>query len=366
LSAVVASNLSKTRILQNMVLRLQLKTYKAWQNLIILIAMFVLALVVTTQFFNNFRDSFKDFMIAYSWAFTICITQWLGNSYISSLLEKKYSWKDHLVKRTIYGSLAIIGYSVFAYLVVQFVMFFIVTGSLPENLISWSLRSSYIAVLVSFGISLIFSSVGFFRNWKESLLEAERFKAEMLQYKYESLQNQINPHFLFNSFNVLSDLVYEDQHKAVDFIKQLSQLFRYVLDSRDRELVSVKEELEFLETYSFLLHTRFEKKLTIRQEFEPREGEMIVPMTLQLLMENCVKHNEISASQPLTVQISRNGEYLKVENNLQPKSRGADSKKTGLSNIRQQFRYFTDKEIVITETDRSFSVEVPFINSGEQ
>jgi LytS/YehU family sensor histidine kinase len=281
------------------------------------------------------------------------------------LIDKRYSWQDHLKKRAIYGSLALIGYSALAYLAVQVIMFKLVFGALPENPIYWILRTSYIAILISFTVSLIFMVVAFFQYWKKSLLEAERFKAEMLQYKYEALQNQINPHFLFNSFNVLSDLVYEDQNKAIDFIKQLSQLFRYVLDSRDRELVTIKEELEFIEAFSYLLQTRFEDKLIIKQEFEAREDEMIVPMTLQLLIENCVKHNEISASQPLTVQIMRTGDYLKVENNLQLKSAGLDSKKTGLSNIRQQFKFFTDKEIVFTETDHSFSVEVPVIKLGK-
>ncbi len=330
-----------------------------------LVAMLVLALLITLLIFDSKGEGIKIFMTSYAWAVAICVTQWMGNSYIYGLLDKRYSWQDHLKKRAIYGSLALIGYSAFAYVVVQMIMFKLVYGALPENPVYWTLRTSYIAVLISFIVSLIFVVVAFFQYWKKSLLEAERFKAEMLQYKYEALQNQINPHFLFNSFNVLSDLVYEDQNKAIDFIKQLSQLFRYVLDSRDRELVTIKEELEFIEAFSYLLQTRFEDKLIIKQEFEAREDEMIVPMTLQLLIENCVKHNEISASQPLTVQIMRTGDYLKVENNLQLKSAGLDSKKTGLSNIRQQFKFFTDKEIVFTETDHSFSVEVPVIKLGK-
>ncbi len=330
-----------------------------------LVAMLVLALLITLFIFDSKGEGFKIFMISYAWAVAICVTQWMGNSYIYGLLDKRYSWQDHLKKRAIYGSLALIGYSAFAYVVVQMIMFKLVYGALPENPVYWTLRTSYIAVLISFTVSLIFLAVAFFQYWKKSLLEAERFKAEMLQYKYEALQNQINPHFLFNSFNVLSDLVYEDQNKAIAFIRQLSQLFRYVLDSRDRELVPIQEELEFIEAFSCLLQTRFEDKLIIRQEFEAREDEMIVPMTLQLLIENCVKHNEISASQPLTVQIMRTGDYLKVENNLQLKSAGLDSKKTGLSNIRQQFKFFTDKEIVLTETDHSFSVEVPVIKLGK-
>ena len=330
-----------------------------------LIAMLVLALLITLLIFDSKGEGIKIFMTSYAWAVAICVTQWMGNSYIYGLLDKRYSWQDHLKKRAIYGSLALIGYSAFAYVVVQMIMFKLVYGALPENPVYWTLRTSYIAVLISFTVSLIFLVVAFFQYWKKSLLEAERFKAEMLQYKYEALQNQINPHFLFNSFNVLSDLVYEDQNKAIAFIRQLSQLFRYVLDSRDRELVTIKEELEFIEAFSYLLQTRFEDKLIIQQEFEAREDEMIVPMTLQLLIENCVKHNEISASQPLTVQIMRTGDYLKVENNLQLKSAGLDSKKTGLSNIRQQFKFFTDKEIVLTETDHSFSVEVPVIKLGK-
>jgi two-component system LytT family sensor kinase len=350
--------------LQEMIKDRGIKGYKRRQALITLIGMIVLALVITLLFFDNYQDGLKDFMIAFGWSLTICMTQWLGNSYLNGLLDKRFTWKDHLVKRTIFGILAIVGYSALAYLVVQFIMYLIVYGSFPDDLLKWSLRYSYIAILISFAISLIFTAVGFFQNWKDSLLEAERVRAEMLMYKYESLQNQINPHFLFNSFNVLSDLVYEDQQKAVDFIRQMSQLFRYVLDSRDKELVPIKEELEFIKAYSSLLHSRFEEKLSIQLDVEAMEHEMIVPMTLQLLIENCVKHNEISASQPLHVHILRKGEYIRVENSVQPKPERIDSRRTGLSNIRQQFRYFTDKEILITQTDKVFAVEVPVLRLG--
>jgi len=332
----------------------------------ILAAIMVLALVITLLFSSNWNQGFRGFILSYAWGLAICTTQWLGNSYIYGLLDKKYSWSDHLVKRAILGSLALIIYSATAYMVVQVIMFKLMLGSLPENPVSWGLRSSYVAILISFIVSLVFVAVAFFQNWKQSLLEAERFKAEMLSYKYESLQNQINPHFLFNSFNVLSDLVYEDQKKAVDFISQLSQLFRYVLDSRNKELVPVKEELDFIEAYSYLLQTRFEEKLSILLEFEAMEDEMIVPMTLQLLIENCVKHNEISASQPLRIRIMRKGDYLKVENTLQPKPVGAESKKTGLSNISQQYKYFTDKGILLTETDHSYAVSVPLIKLNQR
>jgi two-component system LytT family sensor kinase len=335
-------------------------------NLRILAGILALALLIAIIYFNNFDQGFKSFAISYLWSLAICSTLWLGNSYIYGLLDKKYSWQDHLLKRAIYGSLAIIIYSAIAYMAVQMLMYKIMIGSLPENPVSWGLRSSYVAIFISFIVSLIFVAVAFFQNWKKSLLEAERIKAEMLSYKYEALQNQINPHFLFNSFNVLSDLVYEDRKKAVAFISQLSQLFRYVLDSRDKELVPIQEELEFIEAYSYLLQTRFEDKLIIRQEFNAKEDEIIVPMTLQLLIENCVKHNEISEKQPLTVRIIREGEYLRVENNLQLKTSVTDSKMTGISNIMQQFSFFTDRNLVITETDSLYAVDIPIIKREEQ
>ena len=325
-----------------------------------------LALLTTLFFFNENYEGFRDFIVIYIWGVAVVATQWLGHSFIYGLLDKKFSWQDHLVKRAISQILAIIAYSATAYMVVMVIMYMIVVGSLPENPVSWGLRSSYIAILVSFTVSLIFVAVAFFTNWRKSQLEAERFKAEMLMYKYETLQNQINPHFLFNSFNVLSDLVYEDQKKAVDFISQLSQLFRYVLDSRDKELVPVREEFEFIEAYNYLLQTRFEDKLSIELDFEAEEEEMIVPMTLQLLIENCVKHNEISASQPLSIRVMRKEDYIKVENSLQPKPIGAESRQTGLSNISQQYKYFTDKGIFITETDHSYAVAVPLIKSDRK
>ncbi len=326
----------------------------------------LLALIISLVYFRDNSDNPHEFLITFSWAFVICFTQWLGHSYIFSLLDKKISWQEHPGKRAIYSSISIIVYSVFAFIVVTVIMTRIVFNTLPENPVQWALKSSVTAILVSFAVSIVFLAIGFFRSWKHSLLEAERFKAEMLMYKYESLQNQINPHFLFNSFNVLSNLVYEDRKKAVKFITQMSQLFRYVLDSRDKELVPVTEELEFISSFAFLLQTRFEDKLSITIDVQADQDDLIVPMTMQLLIENCVKHNEISAAKPLTISISRSNDSISVVNNLQLKPVASGSTETGLSNIRQQYSYFTDKEIVISRTADHFSVAVPVLKANNQ
>lgn len=326
----------------------------------------ILALFILIFSYSSATASWKAFLITYGWALAICYTQWIGHTFFFNLLDKRFSWQREPRKRAIFGSLVIIAYAVIAYLLVSLLMHWIVYGSIPEQALRWGIKTSYVAIFVSFAVSIVFLAWGFFQSWKNSLLETERVNAEMLRYKYESLQNQINPHFLFNSFNVLSDLVYEDQKKAVTFIKQMSQLFRYVLDRRDKELVPIGEELEFVSSYAYLLQTRFEDKLSFDINLEHEADEMMVPMTLQFLIENCVKHNEVSASKPLNIRIYREGNTFYVANNLQPKKVGDSSTGTGLSNMVQQYSYFTDRQIIIHETDKDFSVEVPILKSGEQ
>ena len=331
-----------------------------------LLANLVLALVITIVVFKGFSQGAEKFGIYLIWAFVISFTQWSGHSYIYGKLDQRISWRENSLKRAIIGSFAIIVYAVFAYLVVQIIMYLIVYGKLPENQLYWILRSSYIAIVVSFAISIFSAAMGFLRSWKESVQETESVKAEMLRYKYESLQNQINPHFLFNSFNVLSDLVYEDRKKAVDFIGQLGQLFRYVLESRDKELVPVAEELAFISAFSFLLQTRFEEKLTIAVNVDSTADEMLVPMTLQLLIENCVKHNEISASNPLHIRVYREDSMICVVNNRQPKALEEGSTGKGLNNLVQQYRFFTERLILINETKEDFTVKIPVLKTNDK
>ena len=326
----------------------------------------VLALIIAVFNYNATVKSLEIFFITYAWSFAICYTQWIGHTFFYHFLDKKFSWQEYPWKRAIYGSLAIILYAVFAYIIVSVLMARIVYGTWPENQIIWGIKTSYVAIFISFVVSIVFLAFGFFQSWKNSLLEAENFKAEMLRYKYESLQNQINPHFLFNSFNVLTDLVYEDQKKAVNFIGQMSHLFRYVLDSRDKELVPVAEELEFISSFAYLLQTRFEDKLNIETDVDSESDEVLVPMSLQLLIENCAKHNEISASKPLTIKIYREDNMICVANNLQPKGIEERSPGMGLNNLSQQYRYFTKRQIMISETNKDYVVKVPVIKTGDR
>jgi two-component system, LytTR family, sensor kinase len=307
-----------------------------------------------------------DFLFYAFWSFLVVITQWTGAVLINYLLDRKIKWIDKPVLRSILGIIILVIYSVTAFMTVKYLMFFIKYRTMPEDPWAFAFTSSLITVLISFNMSLIFTAIGFFKAWKRAVVDAEKLKVEMMAYRYESLRNQINPHFLFNSFNVLSDLVYADQALAVKFINQLSDLFRYVLDSRDKELVPLKDELEFLNSYIYLLKTRFENKLVLEIDLEAAPDELIVPMTLQLLVENAVKHNEVSEAFPLRISIKRAVTYLEVENSLQLKKVGEDSKNTGLKNIIQQFSYFTDRQIDVVDTEGKFLVRVPILKASEK
>jgi two-component system, LytTR family, sensor kinase len=328
-----------------------------------ILANIVLSLVLIFTLMSGELRSWNNFGIGFLWAFSISVTQWGGIQLVHGYIDRKISWIETPVKKVFVQILSFLVYSIGAFILIQFFNYYVWIGKLPAESWPWIIRSVPNTLVISFVISLIFTATGFFFAWKRSFQQAEKLKVEMLAYKYESLRNQINPHFLFNSMNVLSDLVYDDQALAVKFIQQMSDLFRYVLDSRDKELVPLRDELEFISSYAFMLKTRFEEKLKIEVDVEVGSEDYIVPMTLQLLIENAVKHNEVSEAFPLRISLRRSGDFLEVENNLQPKSVGDDSKKTGLKNITQQFAFFSEKPIKIITSDERYLVRVPILKA---
>lgn len=326
----------------------------------------ILSLFLIFVFMRGALADWPTFFRGFFWAFSISVTQWIGLEFIYGMIDCRISWIENPVKKVFVQILTFLVYSAGAFILVQFLNYYIWMGVVPAESWNWIVKSLPSTLLISFVISLIFTAVGFFFAWKQAFIRAEKLKVEMLAYKYESLRNQINPHFLFNSLNVLSDLVYDDQAMAVKFIRQMSDLFRYVLDSRDKELVPLKDELEFIQSYTFMLKTRFEAKLNIDIDIHPNLDDFIVPMTLQLLIENAVKHNEVSEAFPLRIAIRKNGDSLEVENNVQPKNVGDNSKKTGLKNITQQYAFFSERPIKIITSDEHYLVRVPILKSVER
>lgn len=333
---------------------------KGWK---FILANLILTFIILIFFFNEAFSSLDVFVRSYLWGLSICVTQWSGVVYIIYYLDKKIPILIYPWKRIIVGLIAMVLYSSIAYISVQMLILWIINGSFSFKELYSIFKISYFAFLIGAAIALLFSAYGYLQAWRKSVIHAEKLKAEMLTYKYESLRNQINPHFLFNSFNVLSDLIYDDQKQAVNFVQQMSGLFRYVLDSRDKELVPLKDEMAFIESYIFLLKTRFEDKINIKNEIKVAEDDLIVPMSLQLLIENAVKHNEASTANPLKIELIKSGSHIEVINKLQVKNIGDSSNGIGMKNIHQQYKFFTEMPIEILQTDKLFTVKLPLLKS---
>ena len=212
------------------------------------------------------------------------------------------------------------------------------------------------------------NAIVFFMNQnRQNQIEKEVLLKETAQARFEALRNQVNPHFLFNSLNVLSALVYKDADTANSYIEQLSKVYRYLLRSQSSDLVTVEEEMAFLEAYVFLLKIRFGDSLVIENALDLKvRAYHIAPATLQMLIENAIKHNIISKSDPLTITVRQEGDYIVVENNIQLKPVNPVSTSTGLENIRQRYNFLSGKEALIVHSNGKYTVKIPMIESDNE
>ena len=216
--------------------------------------------------------------------------------------------------------------------------------------------------IVSTTLVLIDLSMFLMEKWRFSLAELERFKKENAEFRFESLRSQLNPHFLFNSLNTLSSLIFENQEKAGIFIRELADVYRYILEFRDHELVKVSKELEMVRSYIYLVQLRFDQNLEMAVNIGTKSGErLIAPMTMQMLIENAIKHNVISKKKPLTIRIYDEENYLVVENNLQKKETREYSSNVGLKNIQSRYGFLSGDKIEIFEDEHTFKVKIPLI-----
>lgn len=225
------------------------------------------------------------------------------------------------------------------------------------------LYNIFVGLLYVVIVAGIYEGVYYFQKWKQLVSETEALKSENLQTQLDSLKAQINPHFLFNNLGSLASLIMEDQMKAVTFVNELSSVYRYLLQTNESNLTTLSKELEFLQHYFHLLKTRFGDGIEMTINVDSRYlSYMLPPLTLQLLVENAVKHNAILPNKPLSIQIYLDeAEKLVVANNLQKKNSLVSSGKLGLQNIATKYRLLHAQNVVIKQTDEAFQVVIPLI-----
>ncbi len=225
-----------------------------------------------------------------------------------------------------------------------------------------------LAFTLGFRINLFLNTLNaiffFLQQQREAQLEAERFKKISVQAQFQALKNQVNPHFLFNNLNVLSTLVYKDAAVASEFIEELAKVYRYVLQNFEKELIELRSELEFIRSYCYLLEKRFGKSLHIDIDIpETFLSYHIVPVALQMLIENAIKHNVSSRNRPLHIRVYVDeNQQLVVQNNLQPKQEKEISTQIGLENISQRYQFVSKQTITVQQEADFFIIRLPLLH----
>jgi sensor histidine kinase YesM len=292
--------------------------------------------------------------------FTVSI--WEGNRLIFIWLSRRFSAFAQTPLRITSEVVASVVYSVLIQVLLEWVIFYWLnlhpSGAPP---IDW-MTCILVSLVPLVPMMAIYEGLYFFEQWKQSIRQQEALALANMQSQLEALKKQLDPHFLFNSLNTLAYLIDLDNDPAQEYLSRLSDVYRYVLETRNRTTVSLVDELTFLEDYLYLNQVRCHHHLHLEKVLPPAVGQQQIPaLSLQLLVENALKHNVISAEQPLHIRITAERDGITVSNNKQPRSSLATSTKVGLSNLAEQYRLLTHRPIEIDDTAQTFSVHLPFL-----
>jgi LytS/YehU family sensor histidine kinase len=226
------------------------------------------------------------------------------------------------------------------------------------------INSNAAAIFCTIMIIAIYESIYFMNELTKSVEEKELLKRETLNAQLDALRTQVNPHFLFNNLNTLCSLIPDKPKQAIDFVHQLSKVYRHILEVKDEQSIPLKDELEVLKAYAFLLQTRFGDNLGISINVpDEKLQKRIVPLSLQILMENAIKHNIVSSDKPLQINVFAYDGKLVVCNNLQKKNQTNKSTGIGLNNIRNRYKLLSEKQVEVSNSGTSFTVSIPLIEN---
>lgn len=294
-------------------------------------------------------------------SFCLWVLLWRGNAFITDIIDKRVSWLTDPIRRLLIGLAAAIIYTISIVLLIMYTFKWVFGFKLGGN-VQYTLFYSVIITLI---VCLFLHGREFFLNWRKLELDTAQLRNENLTSRYESLKNQMDPHFLFNSLNVLTNLVYQDADRSAAFIRQLADVYRYVLDTRHSELVSLNEERKFVNAYLYLNRIRFGDKLIVDDQLDGAGG-WVPPLAIQMVVENAIKHNVISEEDPLTIKLLIRDGYVVVENNLQRRHQVEATTGIGLENISKRYEMISHKTIRVEETPHTFRVCLPLIEKIDE
>ncbi|MFK7832363.1 MAG: histidine kinase [Winogradskyella sp.] len=321
---------------------------------------FVIGSYMSTSF--NYKST-NDFLINFGFYQLYTFVLKYVNSFYFNFIKERQFYKYEVIQRILYG---ILGSTVITLICIFFLRIFIEVIIFNENLNTFITNESWAGY--SFGLWITLTIVSFFyvayfyNRYQKNKIQEQKVIAGTASAKFDALKNQLDPHFLFNSLNVLTSLIEENPVNAQKFTTSLSKVYRYVLEQKSKELVTVDEELNFARTYMSLLKMRFEDSIIFEIPDKASNPESkVVPLSLQLLLENAVKHNMVTTSKPLHIKIYEDGDHLVVMNNLQPKQIVKKSSGVGLENIKQRYQLLSNRKVHINQREKDFAVAIPML-----
>lgn len=321
----------------------------------------VIAIVFIAPFiFQEYNSCIfsRDSILGILGSLSTTLIMWFGVKSIVIYLWQKFPWETSPVKHLILEVLSILFYTALVGSI-----FFIVNKIYPIHSFDESMRLSiFFTLAVTFLITSIYEGYFFFVNWKETRILSEKLAKENIQSQYETLKSQINPHFLFNNLNTLSALIEENPKLAVEYVQKTADYYRSILNLKDKEVITLEEELVLINTFFNLQHNRYGDNLTLVIDIDSNlYSSYVAPLSLQMLLENAIKHNIISKDKPLTVKISASNGCIIVTNNLQRRDMEQASNGFGLKNITARYSYLSTRKVEISENDSYFTVSIPIL-----
>ncbi len=310
--------------------------------------------------FQDFPFPSKDFWLKALVSIARAATLWYGSEYIVTFITLRIPIFKHPLRNLISMILSL----VVLVAIIESIDIWLQKPLFGKQLTLMEKYSFYTtSLLITFFITTIYAAAFFFTQWKENLVRNASLERLNMEAKYESLKNQVNPHFLFNSLNTLLTMVDEETQPA-NYIRSLSEFLRYILKSSEKELVLLRDELKFTLEYAYLQKSRFGDKLQIKSNVSENYFHYAIPpLSLQLLVENAIKHNIISIDLPLQISIDVvDNKYLRISNNLQKKMVDG-STGLGLQNLKKRYAFLTHKLVNVEETESTFAIEIPLLET---
>lgn len=328
---------------------------------VILIPFFGIAIPVLTGMVPH--ASFSSWEIKFSYLYTILISfvVWEGNRFLLFTLRAYFDWLNKPVKKIIALVMAVSFYTIPVSVLMLTTWYHI----FMQGTINWQTvynATLIILVCVAF-IVHIYETVFLVKQAENDKLKKEQLERSRVEAELEALKNQVDPHFIFNSLNTLSHLIEERPQKAKAFNDSLADVYRYILQNKARDLVLLSDEMKFMKDYFLLLKIRFEEavQLTIEADANVFDNYFVPPISLQILLENAIKHNEFSDAKPLLITVQMKEEALLIYHEKRKKTLRRPGSKIGLQNLAKRYKLITGKEIMVEDTNNAFNVSLPLL-----